>query len=249
MKKVCEWFLIIVIVLSVLSCSSLIFVFGRNGKIKDNFSDVNDLQIEQTIDWSNVTISCIGDSITLNGALDNPYPKTLKSLLGARAVYNYGSNGSTCAVVSGVDSHPICQRFGQISSKSDIILVMCGANDFGNNVEIGSIDNFDTSTYYGALNTLVSGLIDKYKNSFIIFMTCFDYKGTRGCNFEPYTRTSVMSICDKYNILCFDTFAELEFDDSKDTYDDLHPNQAFVTNVWVPAIAQYIKSNYKPQSN
>ncbi len=129
---------------------------------------------------------------------------------------------------------------------------MCGFNDAGL-APLGKIDSTDTTTFYGAMNTMCQGLKEKYSNSWIFFMTSFkyDHYGVEnptndfGDHREDYYNTAVKEICNKYNIDVFDTFSELSWHSATNAVDNVHPNQEFVSNVWVPAIAQYIKANYK----
>ena len=84
-------------------------------------------------------------------------------------------------------------------------------------------------------------------------MTNFKYdyienKNLLGYSYKDYLYTSVINICNKYNIVVFDTYNKLDFETSRDTFDNCHPTQNYVDNVWAPAIAQFIKDNYKPRA-
>lgn len=237
----------------VLSCSFFLLFFKKNNNAsnEDNLTGVN---------WSNITISCLGDSVTEGLQLNNPYPKVLQKQLGTKFCYNYGIGGSTCAVVEECSCHPtrpeahypMCERYKLIKQSSDIIIVMCGINDSAY-VSLGTIDSTDTTTFYGAMNTMCQGLKEKYKDSWIFFMTSFKYDNydimsyvnTFGDKRVDYYVAAVKAVCEKYDIDVFDTFNEIPIHSASDTLDNVHPNQNFVTNVWTPAIAQYIKANYK----
>ncbi|MFQ7821422.1 SGNH/GDSL hydrolase family protein [Clostridium sp.] len=62
-----------------------------------------------------------------------------------------------------------CERFTKMNDSADLITVMGGTND--NAVKLGSWNSTDTSTFYGALNVLIQGLINKYPNKKIAFFT------------------------------------------------------------------------------
>lgn len=250
MKK--SFSVLFVCLIFILSCSSLFLFFKTD---KTNNSDG-----QTDINWSNITISCLGDSMTFRTGIENSYPKLLKRELGAKMVYNYGIGYSTCSVINECECHPdypgrhfpMCERYTQIKESSNIIIVMCGYNDAGL-APLGTIDSTDKTTFYGAMNTMCKGLKEKYEDSYIVFMTCFKYNhvdiskdvNSFGELRMDYFSTAVKNVCKKYNIDIFDTFEELSFDTARDTLDKVHPNQEFVSSVWVPAIAQYIKTNYK----
>lgn len=249
MKKVCDWLLVLAIILSVISCSSLIFVFGRNGKNENTVTNGSDTQIEQQVDWSNVTISCLGDSITNGDYLTYNYPTCLKNELGVGVVYNLGINGCTIAQNSGNMEQAMCLRYSKMDKNSDIIIIMGGVNDSIQNIPLGTIDDTDITTYYGALNTLCSGLKENYPNSWVFFMTSFKYDNVEeqnglGVEYQEYYCNAVKAVCAKYNVDIFDTLNSISFDETSESI-GVHPRQAFVGNKWVPAIAQYIKTNYK----
>lgn len=250
MKKI---FNICLICLISIFAFSGVFVLLKNVNNKDGNSS-------NQIDWSNIEISCLGDSLTFGSEINTSYPKLLKKKLGAKMVYNYGIGYSTCSVITECECHPtrpkahypMCERYTQIKESSDIIIVMCGFNDAGL-APLGTIDDTENTTFYGAMNTMCKGLKEKYSNSWIFFMTSFkyDHYGVEnptndfGYHREDYYNTAVKKICNKYDFDVFDTFSELSWHSVTNAVDNVHPNQEFVTNTWVPAIANYIKENYK----
>lgn len=265
MKKFADWFLIFAIVLCVISCSSLVLTYGRNNK-QDNSSvgDSNNeiIQIEEEIDWSTVVISCFGDSLTNGGYLGSSgitYPRVLRKELNTFACINYGIGSSTVGVTNNCSCHPDetnahnagCLRYDNITKASDIIIVMFGANDCSY-TELGSgIDETSINTYYGGLNKLCSGLKENYPNAWVFFMTGFDWpmlanQNSFGIKRSDYFTEPVEQVCEKYEFDVFDTFHDLPFNSNTDLVDGVHVTQDFINNTWVPAIAQYIKANYKP---
>lgn len=234
----------------VIAFSGVFLLFCNNNE-SDNSSSTN------SADWSNVTISCLGDSITYGQTISKSYPSVLQEILGAKACINYGIGWSTCAVVNNCSCHSgqtnahnaMCARYSQIANSSDVIAVMCGVNDAGL-APLGDINDTGSTTFYGSLNILCSGLKSKYSNSYIFFMTSFAYDNCNdlaemGVARKEYYYTAVKQVCAKYDIDVFDTFNEIDFSTTRDTTDNVHPNQNFVTNVWTPQIAQFIKDNYK----
>ena len=56
---------------------------------------------------------------------------------------------------------------------------------------------------------------------------------------------AIREICANKGIDVFDVYNEIPFDKDRDTVDGVHPTQDFVTNVWSPAITEFIRQNYK----
>ncbi len=246
------------VLLSLIACSGLYRIFN-NVKESDD-SAIDDTTSETVVDWSTVTISCFGDSLTAGGYTKDlvTYPQTLRKQLKTFACINYGKGSSTACVTNNCPCHPDvinahnagCLRYTQITKASDIIIVMFGANDSAY-AELGSgVDDTNINTFYGGLNKLCSGLKENYPNAWVFFMTNFNWsftvnKNTFGALRGDYFSAPIKEVCGKYGIDVFDTFNELNFDASNDVVDGIHVTQNFIDNVWVPAIAQYIKANYK----
>lgn len=79
------------------------------------------------IDFSEMKIACLGDSIT-EGAIGNtPYPTFLKEILGAKEVINLGKGGSTVSSFEGVST--MIDRVYEIPEDTDLVIVIGGTND------------------------------------------------------------------------------------------------------------------------
>ena len=201
--------------------------------------------------FSSLTMACLGDSITMGAKIKTAYPDVVKDILGLDTVYNYGISWSTvgyndnCPCHNGARNHdPYVFRYEQMEN-ADIIAVMGGANDLPVCVPIGDIDDTEPTTFYGALNILASGLKSTYPDSYIFFMTNFNYitVNSNGDSRADYN-DAIRAICAKYDIDCLDIWNIIPFDQDSDTVDGVHPTQDFVTNVWSPVIADFIKENY-----
>lgn len=80
-----------------------------------------------TLDFSNMKITCLGDSIT-EGVYDAvPYPTYLQEILGAKEVVNEGVGGSTISITEGFE--PMVDRIEQIPEDTDLLIVIGGIND------------------------------------------------------------------------------------------------------------------------
>ena len=132
---------------------------------------------ENTMDFSEIKIACLGDSITQGTNLieepdyeQSTYPARLEATLGAAQVYNFGIGGSS---LGRYWDKAFCERYQEIPEEVDIILVMGGDND-GYCLEdymVGNIDDCEYRTLYGDTNELFAGLKENYPNAQVIVMT------------------------------------------------------------------------------
>ena len=132
---------------------------------------------QNKMDFSNLTINFLGDSITVGiGAKDNfGYVDYIEKLSGAKC-NNYGFNGSRIAkqkvLIEGecIDRN-FCVRVDSMVD-ADIVFVLGGVNDYGaGDAPLGKITDNTNDTFYGALHVLYSSLIEKYHNSMIVIVT------------------------------------------------------------------------------
>lgn len=211
------------------------------------------------VDYSQLTYSAIGDSITAGTdgetktRMANPYPQLVAQILGLKSVDNSAIGGMFLS-----NNNPYmtdCVSINCSSMKSaDIISVAGGVNDFLNGVALGSITDTGNYTIYGSLNMIAKELTEKYPNSFIFFITpfrCFAEDWCSGNNGRGYSLADVSiamkNVAVRYGIAVFDCYSLIDFSATTDTkcFDGLHPTQSFHTNYTAPAIAQFIKDNYK----
>ncbi|MBO7214245.1 MAG: SGNH/GDSL hydrolase family protein [Clostridia bacterium] len=246
------------IFINALISTTLLTVVGCKNS-NDNSSDStsgNEVEEPEPVDITKLSIACLGDSLTLGQGIEFSYPVNLFLNYGIYNVTNYGVGWSTCAVVENCTCHnaynahnAMCLRYDQISTNTDVIAVMCGVNDSAL-VPLGTINDTQNTTFYGALNSLCSNLKTNYTKSYVFFMTSFHYDISEevrqdGTMRKDYYETAVKQVCQKYGIDVFDTYNALDFSTERDTIDNVHATQDFVTNVWTPAIVDFIKNNYK----
>lgn len=99
-----------------------------------------------TVDFSNIKITVIGDSITAGNTLGEEeqsqynWPAQLQNILGCKEVVNLGIGGSNVSCCS--DNFSLCRRWSAIEKDSDIIIVMGGSNDalFETREQFGNIE-------------------------------------------------------------------------------------------------------------
>ena len=150
MKNLFKYIIIILI---------FVFCFGafvNLGKKKDNVGS-SITNVENQVDFSKITYTALGDSITeASGKI--AYSTRVKEILGLKKAFNKGIGGTT---ISNVHNGMI-DRYTEISIYSDIISIQGGINDCRLNADLGTIDSYDKSTFMGAYNSLIKGVKEKY---------------------------------------------------------------------------------------
>jgi lysophospholipase L1-like esterase len=227
--------------------------------IKENYGEI-DYTPKEEIDFSELKFTAFGDSITygadliIGGRVENPYPTVLSNILGLESYENRGVSGATLTT-NNQGLTCMTNIITSYTSQTDIIGVLGGVNDFNRKLPLGDIDDNDTSTVYGALHVGMSYLSENYSDSFIFYMTPYkeDFSGnfwstdnSAGYNLIDVSN-AIKEVAAIYDIAVLDlletgNFESIMYDDD---CDGIHPNQAFITNVMAPQIAQFIKDNYK----
>lgn len=196
-------------------------------------------------------INFLGDSITEGACLDdwnNVYWMRLGRETGA-TVRGYGIGGTRIAPRLNPE-RPGEEGFGQyfgsrvagMDPDADIVVVWGGTNDFGHgDVPLGTIDDRDNTTFYGALHCLYRALWEKYPTAQIIVMTPLHRVGEHDVLNEhgnpaiaPFKviRDTIIEVAAYYSFPVLDLYAvsglNPELPVIKETYmpDGLHPNDA-----------------------
>ena len=186
----------------------------------------------------------LGDSITAGvGASSTAtrYTTLVKEALGLSAINNYGISGTLITHEDG-RTNAFVDRFSTMVA-ADIIVVYGITNDYWNGTGVlGSEDSVNIYEVYGALNVLMSGLIAKYPNGEIIFITpngqYFNGHSSdvpnpnSGLNMKGY-RDAILNRCEHYGITPLDLFSIGGMDIAHDptarttyTTDGVHSNDA-----------------------
>lgn len=139
--------------------------------------NVGDKEIinNSTLDFSNMKIACLGDSITegANGA--TPYPAFLKEILGAEEVINLGIGGSTICSDHDDGVSAMSDRMDEIPEDVDIVIVIGGTNDnfYQASWQFGFMD-WETKgdeTFCGDLQLLMRRFKWLFPDTKVIFFT------------------------------------------------------------------------------
>lgn len=129
------------------------------------------------VDFSDVSIACLGDSITEAANLSDKedykqysYPTRLGELLGAESVTNLGIGGSS---IGRYWDNAFVDRYREIPQDTDLILVMGGTNDgfCMNQEELGTMEERKARTFIGDLDELLKGLKEDYPDAEVVLVT------------------------------------------------------------------------------
>ncbi len=132
---------------------------------------------DRTYDFSDISIACLGDSITEASNLDSmegyrqySYPTRLGEILGAKSVLNLGIGGSS---IGRYWDKPFVERYQEIPRDTDLIIVMGGTNDGFclNQEDLGTLEERKADTFIGDLDELMRGLKQDYPDAVIVFAT------------------------------------------------------------------------------
>ena len=191
------------------------------------------------------SIHFMGDSITQGigvAAKEQIYCNILKEKYGLKAANNYGIEGTRIAQYIGRDPRPygnaFVDRFQEMDKEADAVVVFGGTNDFGHgNTPMGTFGDHTPKTFYGALSILMRGLIERYPEIPIIFMTPLHRRNElersvlTGHVFRDYVQ-AIRIMAEYYSLPVVDLYAGVgiqpNIPSQKVLYcpDGLHPNAA-----------------------
>ena len=219
-------------------------ILGEEEEILDSASE------EEENPWKGKSAVFVGDSITAGVGTDKIYYQYLNESIGFGSVTAMGVSGSCISAFSdyGETKQPLINRYKNIPS-ADLIMVFMGTNDYGHETPLGEEDDSGDGTFYGALNTIVSELIEKHTSSKIVFVTSIhrygfgtskilgtkftydDIPNGVGATLEDYVN-AVKTVCAKNGVSVIDLFTECTIDPTDAGVraelipDGIHPNAA-----------------------
>lgn len=162
------------------------------------------------------TISCLGDSITQGvGNEDISWADYLTEHMSVN-VQKYGVAGSTVSIAQG-KTDSFVERVDQITD-SDIILVFGGINDFNHGHPLGEENSTDPSTFFGALNSIICTLQNRFPEAEIVFITPMKASGFKGYpNWKEHNdagyplkayRDAIITVAEHHSVFVIDLYAE-----------------------------------------
>ncbi len=193
-------------------------------------------------------INFLGDSITEGvgiSAPDKHFFDIIKKECGLAAARNYGVSGTRIArqksLTGDAWDNDFCKRALNMDDDADVIVVFGGTNDFGHgDAPIGQMSDRGVYTFYGALHTLITELMEKYPRAEIVFMTPLhrcnedNPKGDGNKSFEAGTLSQYVNVIKEvtkyYSVPTLDLFSlsgiqpKVECNRLLYCPDGLHPN-------------------------
>lgn len=230
---------------------SLLLIILCVGAIS-SFNKPNNEKTNTIVDYSTMSMGCLGDSITRGvdgvngGVMGNPYCSIVGDELGLLKTYNYGVNGATYTLNNlGRDS--FVNNYKNMYYDLDIISVMGGVNDYDTTMPLGSIDDINGYTIYGSIKIVAKGLKELYPNSFVFFITPYNTTWNNNSTYELVdVVNAIKEVCSLYDIPVLDLYNNGDFEKEmfNPNSDGLHPSQNIIKNYTAPKIAKFIKDNY-----
>ena len=192
------------------------------------------------MELKNKKIAFLGDSITEGVGvtdLSNMYYNRIQRECGIRELYIDGIGGTRIARQKNPSEKPrhdlyFIPRVDDIDEDCDLIVVFGGTNDFGHgDAPIGRPIDRTPYTFYGALHTLFTGLINKYPTSKICVITPLHRLVEENGNGKLIDFVKVVrEVAEFYSLPVLDLYANLGINPQvpvmKETFmpDGLHPN-------------------------
>lgn len=159
--------------------------------------------------YADLKWNVLGDSLTAYAR----YQLFVKNKLKIGTVRTYGFPGSN--IRSG--TYSFVERYPTMDNDADIITVLGGTNDWGNNTIIDNPANkYDATTIIGAIRTIIEGMIIKYPGKYIIWGTPThrdNESHPTGVNANGDSMSDVANaikkVCRDYSIPCIDFYSEV----------------------------------------
>ncbi len=170
-------------------------------------------------------LACLGDSTTWGdngeggGGPEISWTARMAELAHVKEARNFGVKGSRIAVKAD-RSDSFVERFGTLDLSADAIVLFGGVNDFCRAVPLGAMGERDVHTFYGALGYLARGLVSRYPEAKVVFMTpaktagvpakglpAFDVRNGVGAVEEEYA-DAMCEVAGTYSIPVIDLFRE-----------------------------------------
>ena len=134
----------------------------------DNIADASITFPSAAYEYTDELCSVLGDSLTA----DAPYYPYLAEITGMQ-IKNCGIGGTS---IAGAHANSMWQDVRINALEGKFIVIMGGTNDNSNNIGTLSMDNYDTATFVGAYNVMLSKIYYRYQISSGYYQN-IDYSG------------------------------------------------------------------------
>ncbi len=119
----------------------------------------------------------LGDSITEGHGTTKVFTEYLTEMCGFGEIVNYGLSGS--CISPKVDEIPqwemgipsFYERVDEMDDDADIVVVFGGINDWVTGRELGTINDKDSKTFYGAMRLMCKDLKEKYPDATVVIFS------------------------------------------------------------------------------
>lgn len=210
--------------------------------------------------WEGKTAVCVGDSITAGSGVTDTnkrYYNQLKDILNLESVTGMGVAGSCVSATSnyGNNNQPLIKRYTSIPTGKDLVTVYMGTNDYGHETPMGTIADTTDISFYGALNVIIPGILNRCTTSRLVWITpsrrygfgkngnnvSFTYDwlpNASGYTLLDYVN-AIKEVCSRYSVPVIDLYNMSGLQPCisyiKSTYmpDGLHPNDLAHTKIAV----------------
>lgn len=216
--------------------------------------------------WYNRKMSFLGDSICKGEDPNNQYKRmqddNIASMCskqyGLQLAENLGIGGCTVAVRNNREDSLI-ERYTQVSSQADLIVIFAGTNDFNSHVPLGNFNTLNDNTQFiSAYYNLIAHLQSKCPNAKILCLTPLKRVGGDLPNIQNLTLddycNAIIEVCEKRGVQYLDMRYALngnpDIEVWKNSYmpDGLHPSilgmRKFVSTALIGKINGMYPTNY-----
>ena len=146
-------------------------------------------------------------------------------------ITKYNTSLSSSAITDGGRVDSFIERYTQLNADADLVTIFGGVNDYLHNMALGNKDDTVTTTFYGAINTLIPGIKSQCPNARIIWMSPMKttavgaWRNEIGFHLLDYIQ-AIQYKCREFNIEYIDLYevGELDPEHYPGNYEDeLHP--------------------------
>lgn len=200
--------------------------------------------------YSDVTACFVGDSITFGCTLvagEKIYWQVADEALHFKNTIGMGINGSCYSTTSdyGLDNSPLVMRYQEIP-QTDLIFIKLGTNDFYQKTPMGTIEDKEDISFYGAMNYCLDKITEQCPNSKIILITPINVMSSHvnkaGTKLTDYV-DAVKAVGEQRGLLVMDMHNITKESLTQGFFNDsAHPNK-FGQQVMGEALQKWLEEN------
>ena len=191
------------------------------------------------MELNNLKVNFLGDSITEghgSSCYENCFVGQFAAMTGA-VCRNYGIGGTRIARKRVPSENPVFDqdfngRYDTMDPDADLIVIFGGTNDYGHgDAPIGEMSDRTVWTFYGALHSLYTGIIERWPRSTVVVLTPLhrEFEDMDTPHLQPYVDV-IREVAEFYALPVLDLWATSGLQPrvpiNKEIYfaDHVHPN-------------------------